>query len=102
MSDSIDVDDDLVRHVANLARLQLSDDEVPGITKQFARILEYLDQIPELDGQTDEAVVGHVNFDDLRADEPGPTLPLKQTMTNAPQNDGAFIVVPRFFDGEEA
>ena len=72
------------------------------MTRQFARILEYLDQIPQLDGTSEEAVLAHVTFEDLRRDEPGPTLPLKQTMDNAPKSDGAFIVVPRFFDGEEA
>jgi Asp-tRNA(Asn)/Glu-tRNA(Gln) amidotransferase C subunit len=43
-SDSSPVDPEVVRHVAALARLRVADGELPGLTRQLARILSYIDQ----------------------------------------------------------
>ena len=40
---------DEVRHIAKLARLNLSDEEVEKFTKELSSILEYVDQLQEVD-----------------------------------------------------
>ena len=95
----MDVTEDFVRHVAGLARLELSDEEVKAMQPQLARIFRHVDQIQQLDvGEHDPATQPAVDLDALRQDEPGPTLDPLAVLRNAPAHDGAFFVVPRFFD----
>ena len=46
--------DDTVRHIAKLARLKLSDEEVKKFTKELTSILEYIDVLNELDTENVE------------------------------------------------
>ena len=99
----MDIDETLVRHVADLARLQLTDEEVADIAPQLNRIFEHVDQVQSLDvGDADPATQSAISMDDLRGDEPGDAIDPRAVLRNAPQHDGAFLVVPRFFgDAEE-
>jgi aspartyl-tRNA(Asn)/glutamyl-tRNA(Gln) amidotransferase subunit C len=66
MSDS-PVDDEEVRHVAELARVDLADEEVEEFAAQFADILAYfdtLDEVPEV--EADEELVNVMRPDDVR------------------------------------
>ena len=45
----MDIDEDLVRSVAQLARLELTDDEVRSIAPQLARIFGHVDRVQQLD-----------------------------------------------------
>lgn len=95
----MDIDEDLVRHVARLARLELREDEVADIAPQLARIFAHVDRVRELDaGGHDPATQAPVGTDDLRDDVPGRTLDPAALLRNAPAHDGAFLVVPRFFE----
>ncbi len=98
----MDIDETLVRHVAKLARLELTDTEVADIAPQLQRIFAHVDQVQGLDvGDADPATQAPIGTDDLRADEAGELLDRADVMRNAPQHDGAFLVVPRFFDDAE-
>jgi aspartyl-tRNA(Asn)/glutamyl-tRNA(Gln) amidotransferase subunit C len=100
----MEIDEALVRHVAQLARLELSADEVQAMAPQLARIFEHVDQVAQLDlgpdaAALDPATQAPISVDDLRADEPGDTLDPAALLRNAPAHDGAFLVVPRFHGG---
>ena len=98
----MDVTEDLVRHVAALARLDLTDEEVKQMQPQLARIFEHVEGVQSLDvGDADPATVAPIDLDALRDDTAGPTLTTREVMQNAPNHDGFFIVVPRFFDDDE-
>lgn len=98
----MDVTEDLVRHVAELARLDLTDDEVREIQPQLARIFEHVEGVQSLDvGDADPATLAPIDLDALREDVDGPTLTTREVMQNAPDPDGSFLVVPRFFDDED-
>ena len=102
----MEIDEALVRHVAQLARLELTDDEVAAMAPQLARIFEHVDQVAQLDlgddpESLDPATQAPITVDDLRSDEPGPTLDPKDILRNAPTHDGAFLVVPRFLGESE-
>ncbi len=98
----MDIDETLVRHVAKLARLELTDEEVAGIAPQLSRIFAHVDQVCRLEVEgADPATQAPVPMEGLRDDEPGELLEPRAILRNAPAHDGAFLVVPRFFDGAE-
>jgi len=84
-----------VEKVALLARLQLEPEELDQLTGQLARVLEYVDQLRQLD-TSDVAPLAHaVELTNVfREDEPGATLPREQALANAPRSDGRFYLVP--------
>ena len=85
------VDPDAVRHVADLARVSLADDEVDEFTDQFADILasfEALDEVPEVDHEEPLANV-------MRPDEEREGLPQEEALSNAPETEEGFFKGPR-------
>ncbi|ELY88502.1 Asp-tRNA(Asn)/Glu-tRNA(Gln) amidotransferase subunit GatC [Natrinema altunense] len=79
-----------VRHVADLARVDLDDDEVDRFTEQFADILEYfetLDEVPEVDRETDLTNV-------MRPDEERPSLESEAALGNAPETEDGYFKGP--------
>lgn len=84
---SLSVDD--VRHVARLARLALSEDEIASLAPQLSQILGYAEQVAEV--ATDEIVATTHPFglaDVTRPDEPRPSLPRDEILAGAPRVDG--------------
>ena len=86
-ADEAAVDDEEVRHVASLARVDLEEREVERFADQFADILEYfeaLDDVPDVDGEADLANV-------MRPDEVREGLTREEALSNAPETeDGQF------------
>lgn len=83
-----------VLHVARLARLGLSDDEVETMAGELSGILEHVDRISELDLEDVEPTSHVVELENvLRADEPHESLPREVALASAPDLvDGAFRV----------
>jgi aspartyl-tRNA(Asn)/glutamyl-tRNA(Gln) amidotransferase subunit C len=88
------LDRDQVLHVARLARLELSDDEVERMASELSKVLDHIEKISELelDGVPPTShVVDVVNA--FRADEPKPCLPVELVLAQAPDPvDGGFGV----------
>ena len=86
---------DEVIHVAKLARLELTDDEVERLTLELAAILEAVGKVAELD-LDDVPPTSHpldlVNA--WREDEPRPSLTLDEVFANAPDREGDLFRVP--------
>ena len=84
-----------VLHVAALAQLELSEEEIARLTVQLNDILAAVGKVSELD-LTDVPPTSHplelVNV--WRDDEPGPSLSLEDVFANAPERDGDFFRVP--------
>lgn len=93
---------ELMRHVAELSRLELSDEELTTFTRQLDAVLAHVAQLEELD-LDGEALEGTAHAVDLtcpfRADEPGPSLPRDRVLEPAPERDEACFVVPRVIEG---
>jgi aspartyl-tRNA(Asn)/glutamyl-tRNA(Gln) amidotransferase subunit C len=79
------IDRDQVLHVARLARLELSDEEVERMAGELSKILEHIERISELDldGVTPTSHVVDVGSA-LRPDEPRPSLPREVALGSAP------------------
>ena len=84
-----------VLHVAKLARLELTDDEVERLTLELGAILEAVGKVAELD-LDDVPPTSHplslVNA--WREDEPHESLDLDTAFANAPQREGDLFRVP--------
>ena len=75
-----------VLHVARLARLQLSEDEIQRMAVELSAVLEHIERIGELDlhGTAPTShVVDVVNA--LREDAPRPSLPAAAALVQAPE-----------------
>jgi aspartyl-tRNA(Asn)/glutamyl-tRNA(Gln) amidotransferase subunit C len=84
-----------VLHVARLARLRLSDDEIERMTGELSSILDHIEKISELDLDDVEPTSHVVALENvLRADEPRPSLPRERALAEAPDTDGTGFRVP--------
>ena len=86
---------DEVLHVAALARLELSDEEVERFREQLSAILEAVGKVAELDLSGVEPTAHPLELANVWADdEPRPCLPVEDALANAPDRDGALFRVP--------
>jgi aspartyl-tRNA(Asn)/glutamyl-tRNA(Gln) amidotransferase subunit C len=83
-----------VEHVAQLARLGLSDEEKEALASELSSILEYIDQLEQLDTSAiaPTAQVGEL-VDVMRDDEVEPSLGVEEALANAPSRDGNYFRV---------
>jgi aspartyl-tRNA(Asn)/glutamyl-tRNA(Gln) amidotransferase subunit C len=84
-----------VEHVANLARLELTDAEKAQFTDQLNAILKYAEKLNELDTENVEPTshvlpITNVMRDDVRKD----SLPIEKVLLNAPDEEDGQIKVP--------
>lgn len=93
-----------VRHVAALARLRLSDDEIRQCRSDLAAILAHADTLAELDLEGVEPMAHPLDLTNrLDDDTPTESMPLEQLLANAPAVEGSFLAVPKVLgDGGEA
>jgi aspartyl-tRNA(Asn)/glutamyl-tRNA(Gln) amidotransferase subunit C len=89
------IDREQVLHVARLARLELSEDEVARMTGELSAILDHIEKISalDLDGVPPTSHVVDVP-NALRPDVPRPSLPREVALQNAPEVDDDGFSVP--------
>lgn len=88
-----------VRHVARLARLALSDDELERMRAEMSAILDYMDKLRSLDTKGVEPTSHAVPLRNVtREDEPVPSSSLDDMLANAPDRDGDTFRVPRIIE----
>jgi aspartyl-tRNA(Asn)/glutamyl-tRNA(Gln) amidotransferase subunit C len=88
------IERDEVLHVARLARLGLTDDEVETMARELSGILEHVDRMNQLDIEGVEPTDHVVELENvLRPDEPRPSWPKPEILEPAPDPaEGAFRV----------
>ncbi|HZN90217.1 MAG TPA: Asp-tRNA(Asn)/Glu-tRNA(Gln) amidotransferase subunit GatC [Thermoleophilaceae bacterium] len=88
------IDRDQVLHVARLARIELSEEEIARMPPELSKILEHVETMNEIDLEGVEPtshVVDLVNV--LRDDVPRPSMPRERALEQAPDSaDGGFRV----------
>jgi aspartyl-tRNA(Asn)/glutamyl-tRNA(Gln) amidotransferase subunit C len=82
------IDREQLLHVAHLARLELREDEVERLGVQLNDIIEAVSKVSELDLWTCRRPGKARRRERLEADEPRPSLPLDDALTNAPSATG--------------
>ncbi len=85
-----------VRYVANLARLELSDEEVATFQPQLEAILGNVEELSKLDvSGLDSTAHATTVFGRTRDDSPQDSLPVEAVMLNAPDQSQNQIRVPK-------
>ena len=86
---------DEVLHVARLARLELSEEEVERFAEQLSAILEAVGKVSELDLEGVEPTAHPLDLVNVWAeDEPRPSLSVDEALANAPDREGDSFRVP--------
>lgn len=85
-----------VRHIAKLARLHLTDEQVEMYRAQLSQVLEHVNKLAELDLE-DVEPLSHPNelTNRLADDSPRESFALEVALKNAPQTEGPYIAVPK-------
>jgi aspartyl-tRNA(Asn)/glutamyl-tRNA(Gln) amidotransferase subunit C len=90
------IDEKAIRHVGNLSRIELTDEQVATFGRQLADILAYVDKLQELDTTNVEPLAHALPVHNvLAADVPHAPLAPEQALANAPARDGDFYKVPK-------
>lgn len=85
-----------VRHIATLAQLAPSDEQIAGYRTSLAAILSYVERLKALDLKGVEPLVTPLSMTGpTGADEPGGMLAREALLAMAPKVDGPFISVPK-------
>src|SRR5215207_6208828 len=91
-----------VEHVAYLARLGLTDDELTLLEGQLNHILDQYAILARLDTETIPPTAQTIELENiLRDDEARPSLPVDAVLANAAETAAGFIVVPAILDRGE-
>ena len=84
-----------VLHVADLARLALTPEEVARLGDQLGAILEAVGKVSELDLSGVEPMSHPLDLVNVwEEDEPRPCLPLEDALANAPEREESYFRVP--------
>lgn len=93
-----------VRYVAELAHLELTDDEVRKFLPQLRSILEYMEKLNQLDTSRVEPMaqvtLGGAENPALRVDQPERTFSADEALSNAPEPGAGHFKVPQVIERE--
>lgn len=96
MSKEVKVDEKLVKEIASLARLDLTDEETAIFVTQFKDILDYVSILNEVDTEdVSPAYLSTASQSVIREDEIEESVPTKEFLANAPQSKDGYVVIPR-------
>jgi len=89
------IDRDQVLHVARLARLRLSDDEIERMSRELSTVLDHIEKISELDLEGVPPTSHVIEVENvMRADAPRDSMPLERVLEPAPGATPAGFRVP--------
>jgi len=87
---------DEVLHVARLARLALTEDEIERFQEQLSAIVEAVGKVGELDLSDVEPTAHPLELVNVWGeDDPRPSLGIDDALASAPERDGDYFRVPR-------
>jgi aspartyl-tRNA(Asn)/glutamyl-tRNA(Gln) amidotransferase subunit C len=90
-----------VEHVAYLARLGLTEEELGRLEGQLNHILDQYATLAELDTEVIPPTAQTIELENiLREDVARPSMPAEDVLANAPEREGDFFVVPAILGGE--
>lgn len=89
-----------VLHVAHLARLTLSEDEAERMTKDLGNIIQFAEQLNELDTDNVKETTHVLDMKNvLREDVSRDWLTREEALKNAPKQENGQVKVPKVFEG---
>ncbi|MFN6219227.1 MAG: Asp-tRNA(Asn)/Glu-tRNA(Gln) amidotransferase subunit GatC [Aphanizomenon sp.] len=95
------IDSQLVRKVANLARLELTADEETQFTTQLGNILDYIEQLNQLDVTNVAPTTRAIDVSNVTREDILQPYPDREAILNsAPQQEGDFFRVPKILNAD--
>ncbi len=82
-----------VKHIAQLSRISLTEEELKKFTPQMKTILESVDVLKEVDTTNVEPMKSHVSLKDLREDLPQKSLSQEEVLKNAKYKENGCVKV---------
>lgn len=94
-----DITPDVVRHVANLARLELTEADVAQYTQDLGKIIGMMGQLNAVYVPSDIPPLAHTQLPThFRKDNPNTPVPRDVLLANAPAREEDYFQVPRILD----
>jgi len=90
------ISEEEVRHIAELARLELSSDEVEKFRIELSSIIEYMEQLKDID--TSGVTVFESSRNVMREDKAEMSLSVEDALVNAPAVNQQMFTVPKVID----
>jgi aspartyl-tRNA(Asn)/glutamyl-tRNA(Gln) amidotransferase subunit C len=95
------IDKTVIIHTARLARIALTDEEITAYGDQIVRILQYIDQLKELEvGAVEPFVHPGKEENVLRKDMAAKPLTTEEALRNAPERVGDYFCTPKVISEE--
>jgi len=92
----LQIDEKLVKEIASLARLDLTNEETEMFVSQFRDILDYVSILNEVDTENvAPAYLASANKIVTREDVIEASVPTHEFLSNAPQSKDDYVVIPR-------
>ena len=89
------LDKDEVMHVANLARINISDSELDKYARDLKLLLDDVEKIKDIETDTDSLLVTPVEYNStLRSDDDTSSVDFNEIKKNVPKTVGNFVEVP--------
>ena len=96
------IDKKEIQKIAALAKIEIKDSEIDTYSKQLSKILEYVEQLNEVDTSKVDEFSGDLlnNQQNLREDTKGKLLDREEVIKLAPESDGIYFKVPKVIKEE--
>lgn len=87
---------ELINHIAELAHLKLTDEEIKKFQKELSQILDYVNQLNEVDTSNVEPLHHPLPITNIfRKDEVKKSIDREEALKNAPESTEEFFKVPK-------
>jgi aspartyl-tRNA(Asn)/glutamyl-tRNA(Gln) amidotransferase subunit C len=96
------VDDEMIEHLAHLARLSFTPEEKEALKYDLERMIEFVEKLKEVNTDGVEPLLHITGTENvLREDEVIQSITKQQALLNAPLTDGNFFKVPKVIKKEK-
>ncbi|MEI8116751.1 MAG: Asp-tRNA(Asn)/Glu-tRNA(Gln) amidotransferase subunit GatC [Flavobacteriia bacterium] len=93
------ITEELIDHIAHLARLEFQGEDKVSIQKDMERMIEFVDKLSEIDTENVEPLIFmSEEINRLREDEPKVTVSHEEALKNAPKKDSDYFRIPKVLD----
>lgn len=90
------LDKEVVRHVAEVARLKLSEKEIEEFLPQLKEVLDAFSKLDEIDVKNEKPSFQPIEIKNaMREDEVRPSLPKEEALKNSPNTKDGYFKGPR-------
>lgn len=93
------ITEELIDHIAHLARLEFKGEDKASIQKDMERMIEFVDKLSEVDTTNVEPLIFmSEEINRVREDEPKVTVTHEEALKNAPKKDSDYFRIPKVLD----